>query len=244
MLNSKNGSFPKIALLKQLNKKNQNAYNNLLNKFNFTSKELKSIRAALVRRDLIIDEETQEVLINIGDCAKNKELDKSKLIQLIRNACKFNNRVSIYGWNKLMINLDIQYGSRECLNLVETLKDFIIKHGNAYLEETERAGFFQIVKASESILSHASDNLIIRHPEEETSSYFGMWVALDETYYIMDEFYEALLNYGYTKEQIKVAIHTSTMSGKNEAIPLYLRKRYLVNPDGTKSVRRILLDKE
>lgn len=140
-----------------------------------------------------------------------------------------------------MINLGIQYGSKKCLDLVANLKEFISKHGQAFLEQIENPNPFQIVKASESILSYTNDNLIVRHPKEETSSYFGMWAMADGVYYIQDDFFQALLNYGYTKDQIRTVIHGCTMSDKNDLIPFYLRRKYLANPDSTVNVRKILL---
>lgn len=233
-------TFPKISVMKQYDKKNQNDFTEMLNLKDFNGKDLKFIKSALIKKDLVVL--GNEVLLCVGSCIKDNELDKAKLIQLVRNACKFNSKISIYGWNNLMIGLNIQYGNKRCLDLIREIKNFIIKHGQTYLEATLNESKFEIVKASESILRLANDNLIVRHPEEETSSYFGMWAMYEGTYFIHDEFYQALLNYGYSKDQIRAVIHGCTMSGKNDLIPFYLRKKYLTNPDSTVNVKRILLE--
>lgn len=230
--------FPKVQPLKQYIKENKPSKQELPKS---SSKELKLL---LGRRDFLLDETT--VLINLATVVSNKskEIDKNRLIKLIRLACDIRPKIAFYGWNTLMLRLDIKYGTKECLTQVKELKEFITKHGEAYKKYIKAETPFEWVKPNKELLKERYDELLCLNVESETSKLKNMWSCVgDDVYYVFDDFYQALLDYGYSKEQLRGVIHRCEKTKDYSLIPLYLRKKYLAIPDGDKAIQEILYAK-
>lgn len=229
--------FPKIKSLKDYNKE-----------FKFDIPEdikpkNKELKLLVGRKDIILGDTT--ALINLTAIIKpnTKDIDKSRLIKLIRMCCDLKPNIAFYGWNSLMLRLGIQYGSKQCLDKTLEIKNFIIKHGKAYKEYINAEQPFSWVKPDKDILNKRYDRLLCS--EDETSKLKNMWVKPDDNYYVLyDDFYTALLNYGYTKEQLRRIIHVCSQSGNYDAIPAYLRKKYLAIPDGSPAMNKLLYNGE
>lgn len=193
----------------------------------------KNLKSLLLNRDFVMDDKT--VLINLASIA-NPNLDKAKLIKLLRLACDLRPQIAFYGWSALMLRLDIQFGSKACQEVEMALKQFILKHCKAYTEHLKKDDIVW-VKPNQELLSQRYDAVLC---DKETGKLKRMWVMLDGVYCIHDDFYNALVNYGYTKDQIRGVIHRSNQTEDYSLIPLYLRKKYLVIPDGRKALEKII----
>lgn len=228
-----NSRFPKIQPLKQYMKDIKPIGE--IPKTN--SKELKML---VGRKDIILDDTT--ALLNLMAVApvKTKELDKNRLIKLIRLACDIRPQISFYGWNSFMLRLGISYGTKQCLELTQQLKEFIIKHGKSYREYMKSDIPFTWVKPNKEILKQGYDNLLYYNPESDTSKLKTMWVEIDGVYYLYDDFYQALIDYGYSKEQLRGVIHRCNVSKEYSLIPFYLRKKYLSIPNGESAMNKVL----
>ena len=227
--------FPKIMTLKQYNK------NQPIEELNthLTGSDLKALKILVNRKDFILGEDT--TLINIATIAnpETHDLDKARLIKLTRLACDLNPKIAFYGWNTLMLRLNVQYGSHDCLRLAETLKRFVMKHCEAYTEHFHMRYKEEWVNPSEELLKQRYDYILCKNPESPTSK-LDMWTMVDGVYCIHDDFYQALLDYGYTKDQLRGVIHRCTHTKTYDLIPRYLRKKYLAIPDGNTNLSKIL----
>ena len=227
--------FPKLMTLKQFNKKETQPEL----KTHLTGSDLKALKILVNRKDFILSEDT--TLINIAAIAnpETHELDKARLIKLTRLACDLNPKIAFYGWNTLMLRLNIQYGSQDCLRLAQTLKKFVLKHCEAYTEHFHMKHKEEWVKPDEELLKGRYDYILCKNPKSETSK-LEMWTMIDGIYYIHDDFYQALLDYGYTKDQLRGVIHRCTHTKTYDLIPKYLRKKYLAIPNGDSSLSKVL----
>lgn len=219
----KAATFPKVARMSQYFKKNP-----------VDTKDMgKILKSLVLNRDFILNDNT--VMVNLA-CIANLTLDKAKLIKLLRLACDIRPQIAFYGWCSLMIRLDVQFGSVACVKLTTALKNFIIKHCNAYAEYQKKAPIVW-VKPTKELLEKRYDSML---SNTETDKLRKMWVLVDGIYYIHDDFYEALINYGYTKDQIRGVVHRCTKTEDYSLIPLYIRKKYLVIPNGGKALEKII----
>lgn len=229
--------FPKVMTLKQLDKKEKLTVEcpNIVEK-----KDMKSLKMLVGKKDFILGDNA--TLVNLASVVdpQTKDIDKNRLIKLVRLACETSPNVAFYGWNPLMLRLNIQYGTKQCLTKAMEIKNFIIKHGKAYMEYQGNKSEFNWIKAPKELLEKRYDRIFCKTPDSETSKLKAMWVKVDDVYCIYDDFYEALTNYGYTKEQLRGVIHRCEMSGNSRLIPYYLRKKYLVIPNGDEALQKVL----
>ena len=87
----KSSAFPRITKLSQYLKR--------VNPVDTQGAD-KNLKSLLLNRDFVMDDKT--VLINLASIA-NPNLDKAKLIKLLRLACDLRPQIAFYGWSALML---------------------------------------------------------------------------------------------------------------------------------------------
>ena len=227
MAGIENKNFPRVAPLSQFVKVDSKTIGSSVTKW---------LKPLVARRDVILGEDI--VAINIASCVSNRILDKSKLIKMLRECYDISENLTFYGWNGLMLKLNIQYGSKECSDTSAKIFNFILKHIEAYQEILGKP-IRNIVKPFPKELAELRADHLLCKDDSGESCYTKMWVLIDDAYYIYDCFLDELVNFGYTKDQIKVIIHSRNTTGGYDYIPNYLIKKYLAIPDGSKSIRDI-----
>lgn len=226
-------NFPRLASYSQVVKKPLKAFDSRVSNLE-NSKFLKPL---LAKADIILEDGI--VAINVASWTTHKELDKPKIIKMLRNCYDVTPNIAFYGWNNLMLELNQQYGSRNCLDEITSILDFVKKHIEAYQESKGEEPNFKITEFPVELADQRADHIYCKDNTGE-SCYSCMWKLIDDCYYVHDSFMNDMISFGYTKEQIKVIIHGSYVNGRFDMIPNYIKRKYLVIPDGSKAIRDLI----
>lgn len=226
-------NFPRLASYSQNIKQPLKTFESKVFKYN----NAKYLKPLLAKADIILDEDI--LAINVSSWSTHKELDKSKIIKMLRNCYDVTPNISFYGWNGLMLDLNLQYGSKACLEEIKSILGFVKKHVEAYQESKGETANFKIAEFPEKFAALRVDHIFCKDSSGE-SCYSHMWKLIDDCYYVYDLFMNDMISFGYTKDQIKVIIHGSQINGRFDMIPNYIKRKYLAIPDGSKVVKDLI----
>ena len=202
----------------------------------------KQVQSYLKKRTIYHDREANFTVIDLSACANNFELDKGRLIQLIRICVDLINLtpektpsfIGFWGLADLCLLTKIRYGSKECLDLCETIHTLTQKHISAYLA---------YLKSNLEITIKANIDL----PFKDKILYDGnvgklkyCWIEDDKYYYANDIFLNDLILFGFTANQIKTKIHASQISGLISMFPKFIITKYCKMINSRKEIESIL----
>lgn len=171
-----NKSFPKVVLLSQFKKMDSKKVDTRISKW---------LKPFVMRKDVIVSEDM--LAINVGCWVCNKTLDKSRIIKMLRECYELNHNLSFYGWNSLMIGLDLRYGSKESIDKTRDIMNFVIKHVEAYQEALGEEPNFEPKEFPENLAEFRLDHILCKDNSGE-SCYSNMWKYIDDSYVVYDDF--------------------------------------------------------
>lgn len=236
--------FQRVAPIEQLIKQPIKNFDETVKDYTcFNFKTLKQLKTYLARRDMILSEDKQLVAVNVEAFLINNKWDKAKTIKLVRLISDMTDRVAFYGWNSLMLKLDIQYGSKESVDKVKEMMKFIKNHIEAYRSAIGNDKVFSIEEFPHNLADLRADALFCKDKSGE-SCYTKMWKCVGGVYYVYEDLFNDLLKFGYTREQLRTIIHCNETQNAYEGIPKFLIKKYFYIPDGSKAIREAIIGEQ
>lgn len=206
------------------------------------------LKTYLTKEELGYDVDKHVCYINLGSCFADNKLDIAKLIQLIRNCFYLepeeNLKISFWGVSDLLRHFNYKRGSKTSLELLSRVLGLAKSHTLAFSDYLKGKPFaktkIELVDEPTFIFSDA-----VLYDGKGMGKLLKGWVydEKSDTFYVHDGLFQDLLDYGFSRDQLKQVIHLCQKGDTVNQLPKYIYRAYMNEPDAYKEISETLIPK-